>query len=327
MRPGDDVEETNAAGEMLQEKRYRRNDTGQTYKGDDAMEVRLAECAGFCFGVRRAVETVYEQVQTGKTIYTYGPIVHNEEVVRDLEEKGVRVIEGREELLRLAEEAAGRGEETPTVIIRAHGVPKDIYDILDKNNLEYVDATCPFVKKIHRIVERESEKGRHVVIAGDPTHPEVEGIRGWCSGPVSIVETPAEAENLVFSPGETVCVVSQTTFNYNKFQDMVEIFQKKGYNDGVVNTICNATEERQRSAKAIAAEADVMIVIGGRHSSNSRKLYDICSRECANTYFIQTLDDLRLELPKAVRLVGITAGASTPNKLIEEVQNYVRINF
>ena len=136
-----------------------------------------------------------------------------------------------------------------------------------------------------------------------------------------------EAEKFVKTDGEKLCIVSQTTYNYNKFQYIVEIFEKKGYNDSVVNTICNATEERQRSAKAIAAEADVMIVIGGKHSSNSRKLYEICQRECEHTYFIQTLDDLHLDLPKAVRLVGITAGASTPNKLIEEVQNYVRINF
>ena len=124
-----------------------------------------------------------------------------------------------------------------------------------------------------------------------------------------------------------MCVVSQTTFNYNKFQELVEIFKKRGYDISIVNTICNATEERQTEAREIAAEVDAMIVIGGKRSSNTRKLYEICSGVCANTYFIQTLDDLHLELPEAVRLVGITAGASTPNKLIEEVQNYVRINF
>ncbi len=283
------------------------------------MEVRLAECAGFCFGVKRAVDTVYEQIKKGKTIYTYGPIVHNEEVVGDLEEKGVRVIENEEELRKL--EGAG------TVIIRAHGVPPHIYDIIEEQKLECVDATCPFVKRIHRIVEKESKEGRHVVIVGNPGHPEVEGIRGWCRGPVTVLETPEEAEKFSLGEGEKLAIVSQTTFNYNKFQHIVEIFQKKGYNGNVDNTICNATEERQRSAKALAAVADVMIVIGGRHSSNTRKLYEICSGECADTYYIQTLDDLHLELPDAVRLVGITAGASTPNKLIEEVQNYVRINF
>ncbi len=297
------------------------------------MEVRLAECAGFCFGVKRAVDTVYEQVETGKTIYTYGPIVHNEEVVKDLEEKGVRVIENKDELLAMnsadtkENSIEGQSVGDVTVIIRAHGVPREIYDILEQKGFECVDATCPFVKRIHRIVEKESKEGKHIIIIGNPGHPEVEGIKGWCEGPVSILETPEEAAEFQPKEGEKICIVSQTTFNYNKFQYIVEIFRKKGYNDSVVNTICNATEERQKSAKAIAAEADVMIVIGGKHSSNTRKLYEICSKECANTYFIQTLDDLHLELPKAVRLVGITAGASTPNKLIEEVQNYVRINF
>lgn len=286
------------------------------------MEVRLADCAGFCFGVKRAVDTVYEQLKNGKTIYTYGPIVHNEEVVRELAEKGVRVLESKEELKNLK-----AGETIPTVIIRAHGVAKEIYDIMEANGLECIDATCPFVKKIHRIVEQKSTEGYHVIVVGDPKHPEVEGIVGWCQGPVTVLETPEQAENFVKTEGEKLCIVSQTTYNYNKFQYIVEIFEKKGYNDSVVNTICNATEERRRSAKAIAAEADVMIVIGGKHSSNSRKLYEICQRECVHTYFIQTLDDLHLDLPKAVRLVGITAGASTPNKLIEEVQNYVRINF
>ena len=288
------------------------------------MEVRLAECAGFCFGVKRAVDTVYEQLEKGKTIYTYGPIVHNEEVVRELSERGVRVLEDRKALEKLP--AADTGEDA-VVIIRAHGVPKAIHALIAEKGMKCVDATCPFVKRIHGIVEKESAQGKYVVIVGNPGHPEVEGILGWCQGDAGIVESVQEAEELVLPREREICVVSQTTFNYNKFYYIVEIFEKKGYNVSVVNTICNATEERQRSARALAEEADVMIVIGGKHSSNTKKLYDICCEECAETYFIQTLDDLHLELPKSVRLVGITAGASTPNKLIEEVQNYVRINF
>ncbi len=183
------------------------------------------------------------------------------------------------------------------------------------------------MKRIHQIVADASREGQHIVIAGNGGHPEVEGIRSRCSGAVSVLESVEEAARFQPPEGKRLCLVAQTTFNYNKFQSIVEIFEKKGYNVIVVNTICNATEERQRSARVLAAKADVMIVIGGKHSSNTRKLYEICSRECADTYYIQTLDDLHLELPKAVRLVGITAGASTPNKLIEEVQNYVRINF
>ena len=288
------------------------------------MEIRLAECAGFCFGVKRAIDTVYEQLAKGKTIYTYGPIVHNEEVVRELMEKGVGVLEDREALEKLP---AQSGAEAAAVIIRAHGVPAEIYQLLEEKGLECIDATCPFVKRIHRIVEKESREGSHIVIIGNPGHPEVEGIVGWCCEAATVLEGPEEAMNFIPPEDRKLCVVSQTTFNYNKFQYIVEIFEKKGYNVSVVNTICNATEERQQSARALAWEADVMIVIGGKHSSNSKKLYEICREECADTYFIQTLDDLHLELPKSVRLVGITAGASTPNKLIEEVQNYVRINF
>lgn len=283
------------------------------------MEVLLAKTAGFCFGVKRAVDTVYEQIgkQEGK-IYTYGPIIHNEQVVRDLEEKGVTVINSREEL-----EALTSG----TVIIRSHGVPKEIYDIIERRGLTCVDATCPFVKRIHGIVERESAAGRQILIIGNAGHPEVEGIMGWSHTPAKVVETREKMAELTFDRSKNVCIVSQTTFNYNKFQELVEIFAEKGYDISVVNTICNATEERQTEAKEIAAKVDAMMVIGGRHSSNTRKLYEICSGECANTYFVQTLDDLHLDLPASVRLVGITAGASTPNKIIEEVQRNVRINF
>ena len=290
------------------------------------MEVRLAKSAGFCFGVKRAVDKVYEQIDTGKTIYTYGPIIHNEEVVSDLEQKGVQVIADKEALQALIRQWPEHSEGG-AVIIRSHGVPKEIQQMIEESPLECIDATCPFVKRIHKIVEKESNAGKHIVIVGNPGHPEVEGIMGWCEGPLTVLETEEEAKDLSLPAEMPICIVSQTTFNYNKFQHIVAIFREKGYNDSVVSTICNATEERQTEAREIASQADAMIVIGGKHSSNTRKLYEICSSECANTYFIQTLEDLHLELPKAAFLVGITAGASTPNKLIEEVQNYVRINF
>lgn len=293
------------------------------------MEVQVVKSAGFCFGVKRAMKLVYEQVETGKAIYTYGPLINNEEVIHELEEKGVQVIQNKEELMQLKakKEDSLSKEKEKVVVIRSHGVAEEIYSILKENGLEWVDTTCPFVKTIHNIVKKESTAGKHIIVAGNPNHPEVEGIVGWCNGQATVLETPEEAKEYMLPEGKKLCIVAQTTFNYKKFQDIVEIFREKGYNDNVVSTICNATEERQRQAQELAAQADVMIVIGGKHSSNTRKLYEICSRECANTYFIQTLDDLHLELPKAVRLVGITAGASTPNKLIEEVQNYVRVNF
>jgi len=284
------------------------------------MEVRLANTAGFCFGVKRAVETVYEQVKKyqGKPIYTYGPIIHNQEVIKDMREKGVSVIDSEEELQKLS---------SGVVIIRSHGVPKRIYELLEEQGLECVDATCPFVKKIHRIVEEESKKGKHIVIIGDANHPEVQGIKGWSEKEVTIIKTEEEARAFSVNPKTDICVVSQTTFNYNKFKYLVEIISEKHYNVNVLNTICSATKERQTEAERIAKEVDVMIVIGDKHSSNTQKLFEICHSACANTYYIQTLDDLDLNQLQSVQTVGITAGASTPNNIIEEVQNNVRINF
>lgn len=282
------------------------------------MEIKTATSAGFCFGVKRAVDTVYEQIEKGKKIYTYGPIIHNEEVVKELEQKGVTVIENAKELDALTE---------GTIIIRSHGVAKDIYDKIKERGLECVDATCPYVMRIHRVVESESQKGSKIVIIGNDGHPEVEGIKGWSVSKTDVIESEEEAQNFECEIAQKVCIVSQTTFNHNKFQELVEIFSKKGYDISVVNTICSATEERQSEAKSIAKEVDSMIVIGGKHSSNTRKLFEICSKECEYTYYVQTLEDLNLDLPKSVKLVGITAGASTPNNIIEEVQNYVRINF
>ena len=282
------------------------------------MEVRRAKTAGFCFGVKRAMDKVYEQIEKGENIYTYGPLIHNESVVAELEKKGVTVIEGVEALRQIKE---------GSVAIRSHGVSKEIYDILEERHLKCIDATCPFVKKIHRIVEKESEAGRQIIIIGNDSHPEVEGIKGWCKNGAVVIESVSQAQNLRLPENQKVCTVSQTTFNYNKFQELVEIISKKGYDINVVNTICNATEERQTEAAAIAEEVDAMIVIGGTHSSNTRKLFEICREKCENTFYIQTLDDLYGRLPKEVDLVGITAGASTPNNIIEEVQNYVRINF
>lgn len=282
------------------------------------MEIMLAKSAGFCFGVQKAVDKVYEQIDKNTPIYTLGPIIHNDEVVKDLEKKGVSVLNSLEELKNIS-----RG----IIVIRSHGVAKEVYRFIEKMGLEYVDATCPFVKKIHQTVEKESQKGREIVIVGNQGHPEVDGIKGWSSTKVTIVSSQKDAEEFTLKESDSVCIVAQTTFNYNKFQELVEIFSEKGYDTIVVNTICHATRERQTEAQGIARDVDFMIVVGDTHSSNSRKLYEICKEECDNTYFIQTLDDLNLELPDSVRLVGITAGASTPNNIIEEVQNYVRINF
>ena len=292
------------------------------------MKVKVAETAGFCFGVKRAVNKVYELIDTEqKPIFTLGPIIHNEGVVADLEARGVHVI--AEADLDSPDDTLQNG----TVVIRSHGVGKPIYDKLKEKNISYVDVTCPFVLKIHRIVEKESLAGNHIIIIGDKDHPEVQGICGWCQGPYTVIRNKEEAEAFVPQKGKKISIVSQTTFNYNKFKDLVEILCKKRYDNNVLNilnilnTICNATEERQKEAKNIAGEVDTMLVVGGRHSSNTQKLFEICKKECGNTYYIQTPVDLDSEMFQCSSYVGITAGASTPKKIIEEVQEHVRIKF
>ena len=289
------------------------------------MEVKVAKTAGFCFGVQRAVDKVYELIDSCQDrLFTLGPIIHNEEVVNDLEKKGVRVA-SEEELKTLPKGS--------TVVIRSHGVGKKVYDQLKECGLSYVDVTCPFVLKIHRIVEKESKAGSHIVIIGDPDHPEVVGICGWCIGSYTVICTKQDALDFVPPESKNVCIVSQTTFNYNKFKDLVEILSKKRYDNtvlnilNILNTICNATEERQKEAKNIAGEVDTMLVVGGRHSSNTQKLFEICKKECENTYYIQTPVDLDSDMFQCSSYVGITAGASTPKKIIEEVQEHVRIKF
>ncbi|MBO4902643.1 MAG: 4-hydroxy-3-methylbut-2-enyl diphosphate reductase [Lachnospiraceae bacterium] len=282
-------------------------------------EVILAKTAGFCFGVERAVNMVYEQTLKTQKIYTYGPIIHNDQVVKDLQQKGVTVIENEEQLRSLTE---------GTVVIRSHGVSKRIQDLIAAQGLNIVDATCPFVKKIHHVVMDATAKGQQVVIIGTDSHPEVEGIKGWCdeSLPAVVVETIEDANRFTNPEKRDICIVSQTTFNQKKFQEFVAIFEKKGYHVIVVNTICNATFERQNEAQKIASRVDAMIVIGGYNSSNTQKLYEICKRECENTQHIETLDDLKRS-PDSISCVGITAGASTPKTIIEEVQKYVRTDF
>ena len=289
------------------------------------MEVKVAKTAGFCFGVQRAVDKVYELIGScPDRLFTLGPIIHNEEVVNDLEKKGVRVA-SEDDLRTLPEDS--------TVVIRSHGVGKEVNDHLEEYGPSYVDVTCPFVLKIHRIVEKESRAGAHIVIIGDPDHPEVVGICGWCMGPYTVIRTEQDALDFVFPIDKNICIVSQTTFNYNKFKDLVEILREKRYDNtvlnilNILNTICNATEERQREAKSIAGEVDTMLVVGGRHSSNTQKLFEICKKECENTYYIQTPVDLDSDMFQCSSYVGITAGASTPKKIIEEVQEHVRIKF
>ena len=282
------------------------------------MEILLAKSAGFCFGVQRAVDTAYEHADE-ENVYTYGQIIHNEEVVGDLTKHGVQVIDSDDELLEIKDSK---------VIIRSHGAEKRIYDILEAGGNTVIDATCPFVKKIHNIVREEGQKGNTVVVIGDSSHPEVKGIVGWCVEPPVVIGSEEEAEAFVrkcidgeVKTADNISIVSQTTFNYRKFNYIVDIIRNKLYNVTAYKTICNATSVRQREAQEIASKVDAMIVIGGRNSSNTQKLYEISKKECENTYYIQTLVDLDLTTFESVSRVGITAGASTPNYIIKEVHD------
>ena len=291
------------------------------------MKVKLAETAGFCYGVERAVNAVYEEIENKRgRIFTYGPIVHNETVVRELEEKGVSLIEDFDKLASMAESGELDGS---TVIIRAHGVGLDVMRVLKgaRGKIRIVDATCPFVRKIHQTVRAHREAGEKIIVTGTASHPEVIGILGQIENDAEVIESPEEAKKFRPEENKIYCLVSQTTFNVQKFQDIVDILGKKIYDKHIVNTICNATQLRQKEALDLSRECDAMIVIGGKHSSNTAKLFDICSKECSMTYFIESLQDFTEKFNSSVRCVGITAGASTPKTIIQEVLSYVRDEF
>ena len=269
------------------------------------MEIKVAKYAGFCFGVDRAVKSSFELDYDGN-IYTMGELIHNSTVIEQLKKKGIRAINNLDEL-----------KEGDCVIIRAHGIGKKIYDDLNALNVKILDATCPYVKRIHEIVRKEYEAGNRIVIVGDSKHPEVIGINGWCEGKALIISDEKEAEQLPYFDEKAV-VVSQTTFKRTKYEDICEVLKKKFAFVLKFDTICNATVQRQSEAEKLSREVDVMIVIGGKNSSNTQKLFEICKENCPETYLIENADELPL-FDKNVRTVGITAGASTPETVIKEV--------
>lgn len=270
------------------------------------MSVTLAESAGFCFGVRRAVEKAEECARERASACTLGPIIHNKFVTQRLENMGLRQADSLKDA------------RAHTVIIRSHGVPPETEAELKKQCQELVDVTCPFVKKIQNIAAQAYREGKQVVILGEREHPEVIGINGYCLNSAVIINSVEEAQELDFS-GKELCLVAQTTANKKKWQEIVEFLRDCGYNMQVHNTICSATEQRQAEAAELAARSDVMIVVGCRESSNTRKLYEICGRLCKRTYAVESAQELSaLEINGPVS-IGITAGASTPDWVIKEV--------
>lgn len=265
--------------------------------------IRVAKTAGFCYGVKRAVDGVYSEIEKEEKIATLGHLIHNRQVIEDLEAKGVYSFESVSEI-----------PKEYTVVIRAHGVGKDVYDELEGRR--YIDLTCPFVSKIHKIVSEYHEKGYKIIIVGDKNHPEVIGINGWCQNDAVIINDVNYVidENLA---EKDICVVAQTTINRKFFGEIVQNIKKTCKSTLTFDTICSATKDRQKEADELSKESDMMIVIGGRESSNTRKLFEISRMNCPNTYHIETFEDLPQE--KTYNKIGITAGASTPGSIIEEV--------
>lgn len=273
------------------------------------MEILLAKSAGFCFGVNRAIEKVYNELNKGK-IYTYGPIIHNKDVTNDLESKGSLIIESIDDI-----------KENRTVVLRSHGVNPKLYQDLEQRHIKYVDGTCPFVKKIHNIVKTNYNNGYGIIIIGDKLHPEVIAISAWCNDDNIIIADIKQAENLIIEYGKKYVVVSQTTFSQKLFEEIISIFKNKGINFDLYNTICSATHERQFEATELSKKVDKMLVIGDKKSSNTQKLYEICNKFCKKTYYIETIKDLQLNIFRTNDRIGITAGASTPSAIIKEVIN------
>ena len=275
------------------------------------MKITLAKTAGFCFGVNAAVQTVYDLLADNQKVCTLGPIIHNPQLVADLEAKGVRIVSSPYEV-----------EKGETLVIRSHGVEKAVLDLCDSLEVKYVNATCPFVGKIHKIVSEYSKQGYITIIAGDQNHQEVKGIIGHTEGEYHCIADTDELDNLLknnptFSD-KNVILVSQTTFNAKIWEKVQKNFKKVCTNAKIFDTMCNATSMRQEEAHTLSLNSDAVIVVGGRHSSNTAKLYDVCKSNCDKTYLIETAKELPLAELKGCLNIGVVAGASTPAGIIKE---------
>lgn len=283
-------------------------------------EIIVAESAGFCFGVNRAVDIAFNVAREGKGGCTLGPIIHNKELVKELSDMGVVSVDSIDEI---------NGRQP--VIIRSHGVKRDIYRELNDMGLAYIDATCPFVSKIHRIVYKMSSQDYTVLIAGDENHPEVQGILSNCVSSYYIFQNEQDLEELdkmiPSEKKESICVVAQTTFNKKIWQNCLKILKKLYTNAKIFDTICNATSKRQVEAHSLSQRCDCMIIIGDRSSSNTNKLYQICKNNCERSFMIETAAELKTEMYAEAELIGVTAGASTPERIIKEVLDTMSENI
>ena len=271
------------------------------------MKVKIAKEAGFCFGVKRAMKMAWDELELNSDIYALGPLIHNRQAVQKYEDKGLITVDTIDSI-----------PNNESVIIRSHGVSKDIYDRANFSNLNIIDTTCPFVKKIHNIVKEFYEEGFKIIIIGDKNHPEIIGINGWCENSALIIKSVDDLNNLNLDNNNKYCVVAQTTLNLELYNQIVDILSKELDNIQFNNTICSATKTRQQAAKELSVDVDCMIVIGGKHSSNTQKLVNIC-KEQVPTFSIETKEDLDIDKLSKFNIIGVTAGASTPNWIIEDV--------
>lgn len=272
------------------------------------MEIILAKKAGFCFGVQRALDTVYSKLDTVK-ICTYGPLIHNKVVINELKEKFVRVIDDFDDIT------------DETVILRSHGVPPNIYDELREKNIPYIDCTCPFVTKIHKIAKQNYDIGKTIIILGDKVHPEIIGINGWANNKSIIIKNIDDLENINFPKDTKYALVVQTTFEIESFKSIINKLNTFCLDIEIFNTICSATRERQEEVNLLSKKVDKMIIIGDKKSSNTYKLYEISKKNCLNSYLIESIGDLELNIFSQGDKIGISAGASTPPAIIKEAIN------
>ena len=275
------------------------------------MQIILAKTAGFCFGVNRAVKLTYELLEQGRPVATLGPLIHNPQVVEDLESKGAITCDSVDDVPDGCE-----------VVIRSHGVGQSVYDKISTRRLAYHDATCPFVTKIHKIAARAGAEGAMLLVAGDAKHPEVQGIVGHTTGKVEVFANLAELEKLLpeLTQQKSIFAVAQTTFNVQSWETCKEFLKNQCTNAKIFDTICNATWARQQEAEDLSQKCDHMVVIGGHHSSNTQKLLQVAARH-TKAINVETADELDKDWLNGARIVGVTAGASTPSSIIEEVLN------
>jgi len=273
------------------------------------MEIKLAKHSGFCFGVKEALKKAEQTIEENQgkdiKIYTCGPIIHNRTVTDELQEKGVSIIKSPEE-----------AEEGSIIIVRSHGEPETFYHSAEKRNIRIIDATCPFVKRIQQLVREAKNNGYHIVVVGDKNHPEVIGINGWCDNEAQVVSNLEEAKKI---KEDNLFIVAQTTITSELFNEIAYYLNSEKKETVVYNTICHATEERQKSCMETAIDSDLMVIIGGNDSSNTRKLYEISKKYCRKTFFVENKETLPLKEVEKCNRIGISAGASTPERIIKEV--------